>query len=85
VIRSCSRCPFVIQKFAPMPMLPSRHYESEHTRFIREMKERKPELEQSQRRARAIWWDKRPRDLANTKVMDEGRVPQAGYVYQGQE
>ena len=28
-----------------MPMLPARHYESEHTRFIREMKERKPELE----------------------------------------
>lgn len=68
-----------------MPMLPARHYESEHTRFIREMKDRKPELEQSQRDSRAIWWDKRPADLANQRTMDEGRVPQAPYVYQGQD
>jgi hypothetical protein len=68
-----------------MPMLPSRHYESDHTRFIREMKERKPALEAEQRRSRAIWWDKRPRDLEETRKMDEGRVPQAAYVYQGQD
>jgi hypothetical protein len=85
MIRSGSRRRFVILPAAAMPMLPSRHYESDHTRFIREMKERKPELEQLQRQARAIWWDKRPKDLATTKVMDEGRVPQAGYVYQGPE
>jgi hypothetical protein len=66
-----------------MPMLPARHYESEHTRFIREMKERKPKLEQEQRKSRAIWWDKRPDDLAAGRQRDEGRVPQAGYVYQG--
>jgi hypothetical protein len=65
-----------------MPMLPSRHYESAHTRFIREMKEAKPELEREQQRSRAIWWDKRPRDLAKRKEMDEGRVPQTAYVYQ---
>jgi len=68
-----------------MPMLPARHYESEHTRFIREMKDKTPGLEREQRQARAIWWDKRPTDLANTKKMDEGRVPQAGYVYSGQD
>ena len=85
MIRSCLRRPFVILHSAAMPMLPSRHYESEHTRFIRAMKERKPELEREQQRSRAIWWDKRPQDLATTKTMDEGRVPQAGYVYQGQE
>jgi Protein of unknown function (DUF3460) len=66
-----------------MPMLPSRHYESDHTRFIREMKGRKPELEAEQRESRAIWWDKRPGDLEETRKMDEGRVPQAAYVYQG--
>ena len=65
-----------------MPMLPARHYESAHTRFIREMKEKKPQLEGEQRQSRAIWWDKRPRDLAQEKMMDEGRVPQTGYVYQ---
>ena len=64
-----------------MPMLPARHYESAHTRFIREMKEKKPQLEGEQRQSRAIWWDKRPRDLAQEKMMDEGRVPQTGYVY----
>ena len=71
--------------FPAMPMLPSRHYESDHTRFIRQMKERKPDLEREQQKSRAIWWDKRPQDLAAAKVMDEGRIPQAGYVYQGQE
>ena len=65
-----------------MPMLPARHYESEHTRFIREMKEKKPRLEADQQESRAIWWDKRPKDLAEEKKMDEGRVPQPGYVYQ---
>jgi hypothetical protein len=68
-----------------MPMLPARHYESEHTRFIREMKDRKPDLELKQRESRAIWWDKRPADLASRKTMDEGSVPQAPYVYQGQD
>jgi hypothetical protein len=65
----------------PMPMLPARHYESEHTRFIRELKEKKPRLGAEQRESRAIWWDKRPQDLAERKKMDEGRVAQAAYVY----
>ena len=65
-----------------MPMLPARHYESEHTRFIREMKEKKPRLEAEQQISRAIWWDKRPKDLAEEKKMDEGRVRQPAYVYQ---
>jgi Protein of unknown function (DUF3460) len=65
-----------------MPMLPARHYESEHTRFIREMKEKKPGLEQAQRQARAIWWDKLPRHIAEENKMDEGRIRQPGYVYQ---
>ena len=69
-----------------MPMLPARHYESDHTRFIREMKDKKPELEAEQRKSRAIWWDKRPQgSRSETRKMDEGRVPQAAYVYQGQD
>ena len=63
-------------------MLPARNYESDHTRFIREMKEKKPALEAEQQRSRAIWWDKLPKDLAETRKMDNGRVPQAAYVYQ---
>jgi hypothetical protein len=62
-------------------MLPARHYVSDHTRFIRELLEKKPELAQEQRKGRAIWWDKEPRDLALGREMDAGRVPQAAYVY----
>jgi hypothetical protein len=63
-------------------MLPSRHYESEHTRFIRELMAKKPELAARQQEGRALWWDKRPQDLAERRQMDEGQVPQAPYVYQ---
>ena len=64
-----------------MPMLPARHYESEHTRFIRELLERKPELDQDRRKGRAIWWDKQPSDLAERSRMDQGSVPMKPYVY----
>lgn len=62
-------------------MLPSRHYVSEHTRFMRELMRQQPELAQKQREARAIWWDKTPRELAEERVMDEGRVAMTPYVY----
>jgi hypothetical protein len=42
------------------------------------MKEGKPDLEREQQKSRAIWWHKRPQDLASTKEMDNARVPQAG-------
>jgi hypothetical protein len=63
-------------------MLPARNYESAHTRFIRELMEKKPQLAQEQQKGRAIWWDKRPPDLADRRKMDEGRVAQPAYVYQ---
>jgi hypothetical protein len=66
-------------------MLPSRHYVSDHTKFIRELLERKPELVEKQREGRAIWWDKTPRALADEAKMDAGRVPQSGYVYDGKD
>ncbi len=66
-------------------MLPARHYVSEHTKFISELLERKPQLAREQQKARAIWWDKRPRDLAERKDMDEARVPQQPYVYQTED
>ncbi len=66
-------------------MLPARHYVSDPTKFIRELLARKPQLAQEQQKARAIWWDKRPRDLAARKEMDEARVPQQPYVYQNED
>jgi hypothetical protein len=68
-----------------MPMLPARHYESEHTRFIREMKDQKPDLEQTAAREPRDLVGQAPADLARRKTMDEGRVPQAPYVYQAQD
>jgi hypothetical protein len=62
-------------------MLPSRHYESEYTKFMRELMKNNPDLVQKQREGRAIWWDKTPRALAEAHRMDEGRVPQSPYVY----
>jgi hypothetical protein len=64
-----------------MPLLPARHYVSDHTRFIRDLLEKKPELETDQRIGRAIWWDKRPAELEANREMDEGRVAQKPYVY----
>jgi hypothetical protein len=65
-----------------MPMLPARHYESPHTKFMRELMEKRPDLEGKQREARAIWWDKDPQELAEDRKRAEDRVPQKPYVYQ---
>jgi uncharacterized protein DUF3460 len=65
-----------------MPMLPSRHYVSEHTQFIRDLIQKKPDLPFKQREGRALWWDKTPAELGEEKQMDDGRVPMTPYVYQ---
>lgn len=56
-------------------------YESEITLFLRDLKDRRPELEEQQRRGRAIWWDKM-QDLDTTARERAARVPQPAYVYQ---
>ena len=64
-----------------MPLLPARHYESEHTRFMRELLQQKPQLETEQKKSRAIWWDKTPAQLALRRRLDEGIVKMKAYVY----
>jgi hypothetical protein len=64
-----------------MPMLPSRHYESEITQFVKKLLAEKPHLEVEQKKSRAIWWDKTPAQLALRRQLDEGREKQKGYVY----
>lgn len=56
-------------------------YESEFTRFMRELKQQKPQLEAEQRKSRAIWWDHEqdPETLERAKA---SRVKQQAYVYQ---
>ena len=56
-------------------------YESDLTKFIRELKEKQPDLERQQREGRAIWWDKEL-DPAQLKRWQQSKVPQQPYVYQ---
>ncbi|HUX25111.1 MAG TPA: DUF3460 family protein [Burkholderiales bacterium] len=56
-------------------------YESEFTKFIREMKQQKPQLEAEQRKSRAIWWDHK-QDLETLERAKQSRVKQQPYVYQ---
>lgn len=56
-------------------------YESDLTRFIRELKAKQPDLERKQREGRAIWWDKEL-DPEQLKHWQESKVPQQPYVYQ---
>ena len=64
-----------------MPFLPARHYESDHTKFIRDLLAKRPQVDEDRCQGRAIWWDKRPRDLELRREMDQGKVPQKPYVY----
>lgn len=57
-------------------------YQSEITKFINELKQKNPDLEQKQRAGRAIHWDKGPIDLDARRRAEESRVKQQAYVYQ---
>lgn len=56
-------------------------YESEVTRMVREMLEKKPQILDEQRRGRAMWWDKK-QDPDTQRRDKESRLKQPGYVYQ---
>jgi hypothetical protein len=58
-------------------------YESDLTKFLKDLKTRRPDLERKQREGRAIWWDKEL-DFDELKRQRESRVPQQAYVYQPQ-
>ncbi len=61
----------------------NRTYESEATRFLRDLVTQKPELSEEQRKARAIWWDKKI-DPEEARRQKESRVRQQAYVYQSE-
>lgn len=56
-------------------------YESEFTKFMREFRQQRPQLEAEQRKSRAIWWDHK-QDLETLERAKESRVKQQAYVYQ---
>jgi Protein of unknown function (DUF3460) len=57
-----------------------RAYESDITRFLRELKQKNPEIERGQREGRAIFWDKNI-DADMYRRYQESDVPQPAYVY----
>lgn len=57
-------------------------YESEFTRFLKELKQKNPKLEEGQRTGRALLWDKAPLDLEAIERANASRVKQPPYVYQ---
>lgn len=57
-------------------------YVSDFTKFLTELKQKDPTLEEKQRAGRALLWDKAPIDMDSKKRMEESRVKQQAYVYQ---
>jgi hypothetical protein len=55
-------------------------YESDITKFIKELKAAKPELEAKQKEGRALLWDKQI-DREFSAAAAAARVPQKPYVY----
>lgn len=57
-----------------------KHYKSDVTVFIEELKAKRPGLEAEQRQGRALLWDKRP-DRQALGEYSQANVPQQPYVY----
>jgi len=55
-------------------------YESELTRFLRELQQKNPQIGELQKKNRATWWDK-PQDMETWKERAQATVPQPAYVY----
>ena len=56
-------------------------YESDITKMIRSLLEKKPQIVEEQKKGRAMWWDKRLDPDAQKRARDS-RVDQKAYVYQ---
>jgi hypothetical protein len=57
-------------------------YESDFTRFLKDLKQKNPGIEKGQAAGRSIHWDKEPIDLDERKRTEQSRVKQQAYVYQ---
>jgi hypothetical protein len=55
-------------------------YESDITRFLRELKRGNPQIEELQEKNRRTWWD-RAQDLDVQRERSAANVPQPPYAY----
>ncbi len=60
---------------------PWKYYESDTTKFLRDLLREQPQIVQEQEKGRALWWDKK-NSLDELKRAEESRVKQQAYVYQ---
>jgi hypothetical protein len=56
-------------------------YESDHTKFIRELTQKNPQIEDGQLKGRSILWDKSIDREAQSRYR-ASQVPTSGYAYQ---
>jgi hypothetical protein len=56
-------------------------YQSDITQFLNQLKQQKPQLEEQQRKGRALLWDKQPLDLDERERQQASRVKQTSYSY----
>ena len=57
-------------------------YESEHTKFIKELKQQLPGMEERQVAGRSLLWDKAPLSLDEQERIQQSRLRQNAYPYQ---
>jgi hypothetical protein len=55
-------------------------YVSEATRFLKDLLDKRPELQELRSRNRATWWD-HPQEPEIQRERDAAKVPQGDYVY----
>jgi Protein of unknown function (DUF3460) len=55
-------------------------YESDITKFVRDLLEKSPELKELQMANRATWWDKK-QDLQEIKRQEQSAAPKLPYAY----
>lgn len=58
------------------------NYESDHTKFIKELKEKTPGMDERQLEGRSLLWDKAPLSLDEQRRVNESRLRQQAYPYQ---
>ncbi|UGQ44652.1 DUF3460 family protein [Massilia endophytica] len=59
-----------------------RMYESDHTKFIKSLKDQNPSMEEGQRQGRSLLWDKAPLSLEERARQQQSAIKQQAYVYQ---
>lgn len=77
-------CPVLRYYYLEIMFFKKQHslYESEHTKFIKELKAKTPGMEERQVEGRSLLWDKAPLSLDEQERIEQSRLRQQAYPYQ---